>query len=120
MFAKKSLPLAGLLFFLWATTDPAFWTVIALCAKENNVFLTITCCGIWMIIGQLPLYVLTVACIFDAHEKVIYKVNDFLDKNNRREKFKKILYVILSLLILGIGIYFVIEPLYYLIKGAWL
>lgn len=101
-------------------TDPAFWTVIALCAKENNIFLTITCCGIWMIIGQLPLYVLTVACIFNMHEKVLEKVNVFLDQNHRREKLKKALYIIVSLLIIGVGIYFVIEPLYYLIKGVWL
>ena len=112
-FSKRSMPLAGL-------SDPTFWAVVALSAKEGNILLTILCLTIWMLLGQIPLYTLVVSLIFNVYEKLINIASSYLDKNNRRKKLSNVTRIIISLFILGIGIYFFIDSLVYLLKGIWL
>ena len=119
-FAKRSMPLAGFIFGFWAMSDPTFWAVVALSAKEGNILLTILCLTIWMLLGQIPLYTLVVSLIFNVYEKLIKVVSRYLDKNNRRKKLSNITRIIISLFVLGIGIYFFIDSLVYLIKGIWI
>ncbi|PUA16222.1 hypothetical protein CYU10_002277 [Lactococcus lactis subsp. lactis] len=111
-FAKRSMPLAGFIF--------GFWAVVALSAKEGNILLTILCLTIWMLLGQIPLYTLVVSLIFNVYEKLIKIASRYLDKNNRRKKLSNATRIIISLFILGIGIYFFIDSLVYLLKGIWL
>ncbi|MCA2389045.1 MULTISPECIES: hypothetical protein [Lactococcus] len=119
-FAKRSMPLAGFIFGFWAMSDPTFWAVVALSAKEGNILLTILCLTIWMLLGQIPLYTLVVSLIFNVYEKWIKIVNRYLDKNNRRKKLSNATRIIILLFILGIGIYFFINSLVYLLKGIWI
>ena len=119
-FAKRSMPLAGFIFGFWAMSDPTFWAVVALSAKEGNILLTILCLTIWMLLGQIPLYTLVVSLIFNVYEKLIKIASSYLDKNNRRKKLSNVTRIIISLFILGIGIYFFIDSLVYLLKGIWL
>ena len=119
-FARKSMPLAGFLFAFWAMTDPTFWAVVALTVQNGGLLMQILCCTIWMILGQLPLFVLTIAVMFGAHEKLIERFNRFLDKNNRREKLHRIVQWLITLLALVITVYFVVEPIIYLVTGNWI
>lgn len=119
-FAKRSMPLAGFIFGFWAMSDPTFWAVVAISAKEGNISLTILCLTIWMLLGQFPLYTLIVSLMFNVYEKVIKRVSEYLDKNNRRKKLSNATSVIISLFILGIGIYFLVNSLVFLLKGVWL
>lgn len=119
-FAKRSMPLAGFIFGFWAMSDPTFWAVVAIGAKEGNISLTILCLTIWMLLGQFPLYTLIVSLMFNVYEKVIKRVSDYLDKNNRRKKLSNATRIIISLFILGIGIYFLVNSLVFLLKGIWL
>lgn len=119
-FAKRSMPLAGFIFGFWAMSDPTFWAVVALSAKEGNILLTTLCLTIWMLLGQIPLYTLVVSLIFNVYEKLIKIASRYLDKNNRRKKLSNVTRIIILLSILGIGIYFFIDSLVYLLKGIWL
>ena len=114
------MPLAGFIFGFWAMSDPTFWAVVAISAKEGNISLTILCLTIWMLLGQFPLYTLIVSLMFNVYEKVIKRVSDYLDKNNRRKKLSNATRIIISLFILGIGIYFLVNSLVFLLKGIWL
>ncbi|MDN6421071.1 MAG: hypothetical protein L0J98_07385, partial [Lactococcus lactis] len=58
--------------------------------------------------------------IFNVYEKLIKIASSYLDKNNRRKKLSNVTRIIISLFILGIGIYFFIDSLVYLLKGIWL
>lgn len=118
-FARKSMPLAGFLFGFWAMSDPTFWTVVALTAKDGNLFMRILCSAIWMVIGQLPLYALTIAIIFGAHDKLIQNIEKFLDTNNRREKLHRIVEWVINIFVLAIIAYFLINPILYLVNGKW-
>lgn len=64
--------LAGFMFSFWAT--------VALSSNEGNLMISALSFGMWMIIGQLPLYVLILAVMGNAHEKVIKKQTHFLIK----------------------------------------
>lgn len=119
-FAKRSMPLAGFIFGFWAMSDPTFWAVVAISAKKGNISLTILCLTIWMLLGQFPLYTLIVSLMFNVYEKVIKRVSEYLDKNNRRKKLSNATRIIISLFILGIGIYFLVNSLVFLLKGVWL
>lgn len=119
-FAKKNMPLTGFFFAFWAMSDPTFWTVVALATREGNLLLTILSSGIWMVLGQMPLYILTISLIFNIHEKLIEKVNIFLNKNNRRKRLSNFTKTLIYFIVLGIGIYFLSSSLVYLIKGVWL
>ncbi|MDT2868339.1 MULTISPECIES: hypothetical protein [Lactococcus] len=118
-FAKRSMPLTGFIFEFWAMSDPTFWAMVALSAKEGNILLTILCLTIWMLLVQIPLYILEVSLIFNVNEKLIKIASRYLDKNNRK-KLSNATRIIISLFLLGIGIYFFIDSLVYLLKGIWL
>ena len=117
-FAKRSMQLTGFIFEFWAMSDPTFWAMVALSAKEGNILLTILCLTIWMLLVQIPLYILEVSLIFNVNEKLIKIASRYLDKNNRK-KLSNATRIIISLFLLGIGIYFFIDSLVYLLKGIY-
>ena len=119
-FIKKGMFILGLLFSLWAISDPSFWAVVTLATKNNNLFIVTLAFIIWMIVGQTPLYVLTIAIFFNKHEKIINWFDEKVKNNKNIEKVKKILKVMISIIILIASIYFLIDSVFYFINGAWL
>ena len=76
--------------------------------------------AIWMIVGQLPLYILVIAMMFNKHEKILKLYDDKIKNNERLEKAKKIFKLILSTIILITSIYFIADSVFYFITGMWL
>lgn len=119
-FARKSMPLAGFLFGFWAMSDPTFWTVVALTARDGDLFMRILCSGIWMVLGQLPLYALTVAVACGTHERLIASVERYFGQNGRREKIDRVTGYVINGFVIAVIAYFVVDPTAYLVTGAWL
>ena len=119
-FLSKGLFVVGLIFAVTALTDPSFLALIAASSQNDNIFLVILANAIWILISQLPIFVLTVAIIFNKHEKVISYFQDILNKNNRREKIKKVLSLLLSILLLSAGVLIIVDSIYFWINGVWI
>lgn len=73
-----------------------------------------------MVVGQLPLYILTIAIMFNKHEKIINWCDTKIKNNEKIEKLKKVLKIILSIIILLASVYFIADSIVYFIKGIWL
>lgn len=119
-FVKKGLFIVGILFSLWAVSDPSFWGVVALATQNNNLIIVTLAFTIWMIVGQLPLYVLTIAIFFNKHEKIINWFDEKIKKNKKIEKIKKVLKIMISIIILIASIYFIVDSVFYFVRGVWL
>lgn len=120
-FIKKGMFLVAILFtLLWSVPDPSFWGVIAIAVQNNNIIMQILAYIIWMVVSQLPMYILTIAIIFNKHEKVIKWSNERFKNNKKIEKIKKILQILVSIIILITSIYFISDSVYYFVKGTWL
>lgn len=119
-FAKKSMPLAGFLFAFWAMSDPTFWAVVALSARDGGLGLRMLCSAIWMVLGQLPLYVLTLAVAGGAHERLIEKVDGFLDHKGRRERLRRGAQVVIDACVALLAAFFLVDGAAYLVTGYWL
>lgn len=118
-FIKKGLFIVGILFSLWAISDPSFWGVVALATQSNNLISVILAFIIWMIIGQLPLYVLTAAVLLNKYKRIIEWFNTKFKNNNKIDKIKRILNILLSIIILLASMYFIIDSICYFISGNW-
>lgn len=120
-FVKKGLFIVGILFSLWAVSDPSFWGVVTLATQNNNLIIVTLAFIIWMIVGQLPLYILTIAIFFNKHEKIINWFDEKINNNkNKIEKIKKVLKILISIIILIASIYFILDSVFYFINGVWL
>lgn len=119
-FLNKGLFVVGLIFAITALTDPSFLALITISSYNDNIISIILANAIWILISQLPIFVLTIAIVFNKHEKVINYFKELLNKNNRKEKMKKILSVLLSIIILVIGILTIIDSIYFWINGVWI
>ena len=119
-FLNKGLFVVGLIFAITALTDPSFLALITASSHNNNIFLVILANSIWILISQSPVFVLTVAVIFNKHEKVIDFFEELLNKNNRKEKIKKIFSFLLSILLLIAGVLIVVDSIYFWFNGIWL
>lgn len=119
-FIKSSLFVVGILFSLWAISDPSFWGVVALASQSNSLILIIAAFTVWMLVGQLPLYILTVGIAFNKHEKIIKWFDESFTNNPKIIKLKRILRTVLSVIILVAGIYFITDSLFYFFKSVWL
>ena len=119
-FIKKGMFILGLLFSLWAISDPSFLGLITLATQNNNLFIVTLAFVIWMIVGQTPLYVLTIAIFFNKQEKIINWFDEKVKNNKNIEKVKKVLKVTISIIILIASIYFLMDSIFYFINGVWL
>lgn len=119
-FIKKGMFLVGILFSLWAISDPSFWGVVTLATQNKNLMLITLAFIMWMVVGQLPLYVLTVAILFNKHEKIINWFDKKIKGNKHIEKIKEVLKITVSIVILAASIYFVADSVFYLLNGVWL
>ncbi len=119
-FIKNGLFIVGLLFSLWAISDPSFWALVALAAQNNNLIIVILAFIIWMIVGQLPLYVLTIALVFNKYQKVMDYFNEKIKNNIKIDEIKKLFKIFLSIMIIMASMYFILDSLSYFINGIWL
>ena len=119
-FIKNGLFIVGLLFSLWAISDPSFWALVALAAQNNNLIIVILAFIIWMIVGQLPLYVLTIAIVFNKYQKVMDYFNEKIKNNIKIDEIKKLFEIFLSIMIIMASMYFILDSLSYFINGIWL
>ncbi len=119
-FLNKGLFAVGLIFAITALTDPSFLALITASSHNDNILLVILANAIWILISQSPIFVLTVAVIFNKHEKVINFFDKLLNKNDRKEKIKKVLSILLSVLLLSAGILIIVDSIYFWINGIWI
>ena len=108
------------MFSLWAISDPSFWALVALAAQNNNLIIVILAFIIWMIVGQLPLYVLTIALVFNKYQKVMDYFNEKIKNNIKINEIKKLFEIFLSIMIIIASMYFILDSLSYFINGIWL
>lgn len=118
--ARKNLPLAGVLLSFWIMTDPIFWSFVTMIAREGGLIFWIFLAVVWVFLSQIPLFVLTIAMAFGSYEKLLERIDRFLDKNNRREKLKKVTHWGINLFILVVSVYFFVEAGIYLATGTWI
>lgn len=119
-FIVKGLFFLGILFSLWAVSDPSFWGLITIASQSSNILLITLSFAIWMIVGQLPLYILVIAMMFNKQEKILRLYDDKIKKNKSIEKVKRIFRLTLSIIILITSIYFIADSVFYFITGKWL
>lgn len=119
-YIKNGLFIVGIFFAITALTDPSFLALITISGHSQNVFMVILANCMWILISQLPIFVLTIAILFNKHEKVINYFKNKLSKSDKIEKIKKILSILLSIIILVIGILSIIDSIYYWFNSSWL
>lgn len=119
-FIQKGLFFVGLLFSLWAISDPSFWGVVALASQSDRLFAILLAFTVWMIVGQLPMYALTLGIVFNQHEQLIRRFEGSFMNNPKIAKIKSVLDLVLSLIVLLASVYFLLDSLFYFVKGVWL
>lgn len=119
-FIKKDLFLVSILFSLWIVTDPTFWGIVTITSISNNYILDIISFVIWIILSELPLYVLVIFMLINKDQKLRKWYNEKFENNKNIKKIKKILNIILSIIIYLGSTYFLMQAMHYFIRGSWL
>ncbi len=119
-YLEKGILFVSLLFVLSTFADPSFLALITLLGQNGNLFESIIAISIWVLISQIPLFILTIAVIFNKHEKLIEYFKKKMNNKKTAILRKDISYIILSIIILLGGIYLIISSMYYLSTGTWL
>lgn len=119
-YMKKGLFVVGILFAVTALADPSFLALITISGHNQNMIYVVLANCIWILISQLPIFVLTIAVLFNKHEKVIEYFRNKLSKSKKIEKIKKVLSNLLSTIILLIGILSIVDSIYYWFNSSWL
>lgn len=119
-FIKKDLFLVSVLFSLWIITDPTFWGIVTITSMSNNYILDIISFVIWIILSELPLYILVIFMLINKDQKLKKWYNEKFKNNKNIKKIKKILNIILSIIIYLGSTYFLMQAMHYFIKGSWL
>ncbi|MGT2712179.1 hypothetical protein [Streptococcus oriscaviae] len=106
---------AGVVFMVFtALTDPSFLAVLAISGHRNHFLLSLLYSTIWVLLSQAPLFLLTIAVIFNQHEKFVLEFNAFMDK------YRPILNRGLTGLIYILAGVFTLDLALYLLAGSWL
>ena len=111
-FLNKGMFLLGVIFAFAALADPSFMALLAISTQNDNIFLIALANATWILICQFPIFVLTVAVMFDKHESVINYFQNLLNKNGRKVKVKKVLSFLLTVLLISAGILMLLNPFY--------
>ena len=119
-YIKNGLFIVGIFFAITALTDPSFLALITISGHSQNMIYVILANCIWILISQLPIFVLTIAILFNKHEKIIDYFKNKLAKSDKVEKIKKILSILLSIIILVIGILSIVDSINYWFNSSWL
>ncbi len=119
-YIKKGLFFVGLIFSLSALTDPSFLALITLTGQSSNLIEVILANVSWVLISQLPIFILLIAVIFNKHYVVIDFFKNKVLTARRIELIKKILSVLLSIIILFASILLLLEAIYYFFTNTWL
>ncbi len=119
-YIKKSLFLVGVLFSALALTDPSFLALITLVGQSDNIVEMILANVAWVIISQLPIFILLIAIVLNKHEKMIEYCKNKIATGKRVTQIKKVMYVILSIIILIASILSITESIYFFITDTWL
>ncbi len=119
-YIKKGLFFVGILFSVTAVFDPSFLAVIALVGQSDNFVLNILANVSWILISQIPMFILLIAVIFNKHEKIIEYFKNKIATGKRVKLIKKILYITLSIIILIAAMLSLTEAIYYFITNTWL
>ncbi|HFI0120230.1 TPA: hypothetical protein ACGOWV_001073 [Streptococcus suis] len=106
---------AGVIFMIVsALTDPSFLAVLAISGYGNQLLLSLLYCTVWVLLSQAPLFLLTIAVIFNQHERFVLTFNAFVDK------YRPKLHRGLTILIYVLAGVFTLDLALYLITGNWL
>ncbi len=119
-YMKNGLFFVGLFFAVSQLADPSFLALVTLSAQSNNLTSIIVANIVWVLISQLPMFILFIPILLNKHEKFINYFNNKIMTSNRVEKIKLFLYSLLSLIILVAAILSLTESIYYLITNTWL
>ncbi len=119
-YIKKGLFIVGVLFSISQLADPSFLALITLTAQSSNLIEKLFANIFWVLISQLPMFVLLLPILLNKHEKFINYFNNKIMTSSRIDKIKKILYILLSLIILVVSILSLTEAIYYFLTDTWL
>ena len=105
----------GMIGFMMFTAliDPTFVAVLALSGRQNIVLAFISN-FIWIILSQLPLFLLTLAVLTNKHQKFTERFNQFTAKNRQLVR-----HIVTGLVFLASFI-LCSDLVTYLITGTWL
>ncbi len=119
-YVKKGLFFVGILFSITSVMDPSFLAVIALVGQSDNFVLNVLANVSWILISQMPMFILLIAVMFNKHDKIIEYFKNKIATGKRIKLIKKILYITLSIIILLAGVLSLTEAIYYFITNTWL
>ena len=119
-YIKKGLFTVGLFFSITALTDPSFLALVTLSGHSSNMIEVVLANSVWILISQSPIFILSVAVMFNKHEQIIQYVQDKLKNSPKIAKIKKCLSVALSVIILLAGLLTLVEGIYFCVTGVWL
>lgn len=119
-YIKKGLFLVGLIFAVTALTDPSFIGLVTLSGHSTNISEIILANSVWILISQSPIFVLSIAVMFNKHEQTISYFKNKFSNSIKIKKLKKILSAALSVIILIAGLLTLTEAIYYAITQKWI
>lgn len=114
---KRGMLFVGVLFSVSALADPSFLALTTIAGQVGDLFLAAAANCIWILISQLPLFILTASVLRGRHEEAMAY---FRVKVMENERLKKLLDGMLTILILAAGVVLLADAGWFFMKGVWL
>ena len=111
---RHSIFMVGALFVLSMLADPSYLALIAAAGHQQHIGLAALAHSLWIIISQLPLFVLLAAVVFNKHEPVISKMKDVQERHSQ-----KISWFVTGVIVMA-GVIFAIDLGSFLMSGEWM
>lgn len=104
----------GLLFALSMFTDPSFLALIPLSAHHDNIIITMLVFTVWIVIGQLPMFIFIVAAHLNADKKLVTWLQKFQKRHQKRISIAVTACIALAAIILAA------DTIWFLTTQRWL
>jgi len=116
-YLDKGLMSVGIGFSIGALTDPSFIALITLAGYNMNFIEIVLAHCVWILISQLPAFVLTIAVISGKYEQMNSFIKERIEKYRWIKKIKNILPKLLTVIILIIALLLTADSVGYFLVG---
>lgn len=111
---SRGMVMVGVLFILSMLVDPSYLALIAAAGHQRHIGLAALAHGMWILVSQLPLFVLLVAVIFNKHKPVVARMKAIQERYGQRISWS------VTGVIIIVGAIFAVDLGSFLVSGKWL
>lgn len=104
----------GVAFSISALTDPSFLAIVALAGHNGTLATTICAHAIWVVVSQLPLFVLAGAVVGSRHERLTGWFQEIW------KKYSEHISLAVTIIIAGVGLVFAVDLIFFILTQRWL